>query len=197
MSKYAVMPITDYENICNAVREKTGKTDLLKSGDISGEIGGIEVGGDIDGLNAGTITEVSTNLTNLREYAFAKCPQLIKASIPNVTFLPSHVLRDNPNLKTVEMPNATQMAYACFYGCTKLELMEMPSGLTAIKGMTFMNCKGLKNITFKSKLTTIDSDVFSGCTNLLTINVPWGEGEVANSPWGATNATINYNFTGD
>jgi hypothetical protein len=27
--------------------------------------------------------------------------------------------------------------------------------------------------------------------------VPWAEGAVANAPWGATNATINYNYTGE
>ena len=38
--------------------------------------------------------------------------------------------------------------------------------------------------------------MFQGCTNLKTINVPWVSGAVANAPWGATNATINYNYTG-
>lgn len=30
----------------------------------------------------------------------------------------------------------------------------------------------------------------------LTRGVPWAEGAVTNAPWGATNATINYNYTG-
>jgi hypothetical protein len=38
---------------------------------------------------------------------------------------------------------------------------------------------------------------FSGCANITTINVPWAEGAVENAPWGATNATINYNYTGE
>ena len=44
---------------------------------------------------------------------------------------------------------------------------------------------------------TIASTTFTSCANLTTINVPWAEaeGEVANAPWGATNATINYNYT--
>jgi hypothetical protein len=36
-------------------------------------------------------------------------------------------------------------------------------------------------------------ECFEG-TNLMTINVPWSEGEVINAPWGASNATINYNY---
>ena len=52
----------------------------------------------------------------------------------------------------------------------------------------------MKTVTFKGKPTISDS-AFLNCGNLTTINVPWAEGEVANAPWGATNATINYNYT--
>ena len=43
----------------------------------------------------------------------------------------------------------------------------------------------------------MDDFVFYECEKLTTINVPWSEGEVAGAPWGATGATINYNYTGD
>lgn len=38
LTDYVFMPGTDYQDICNAVRAKTGKTDLLKSGDLAPEI---------------------------------------------------------------------------------------------------------------------------------------------------------------
>lgn len=38
MVDYVIMPKQDYEDVCNAVRAKTGKTDLLTSGDLCGEI---------------------------------------------------------------------------------------------------------------------------------------------------------------
>jgi len=37
------------------------------------------------------------------------------------------------------------------------------------------------------------NNIFNGCTQTFDIYVPWSEGEVAGSPWGATNATIHYN----
>ena len=151
----------------------------------------------VDKINGGTVTEITSNLTTLREYAFAKCKQLTKVSLPFATSLPSHICNDSTKLKTVEMPNVTTMGYAVFYNCTNLELSELPSGLIDIKNTAFYGCKGLKSITFKSTPTSIASGVFTNCTNLLTINVPWAEGEVANAPWGATNATINYNYTGE
>ena len=81
-----------------------------------------------------------------------------------------------------------------FYGCTNLSLTELPSGITNIGASAFENCTGIHSLTFKGTPNTIDSTAFSGCTNLTTINVPWAEGAVKNAPWGATNATINYNY---
>lgn len=44
MSEYVIMPKADYVAACDAIREKTGKTDLIKSGDMESEILGIESG---------------------------------------------------------------------------------------------------------------------------------------------------------
>ena len=73
----------------------------------------------------------------------------------------------------------------------------MPARIITIYARAFGECTGLTTLTFKGKPDTIDSQAFYGCTNLTTINVPWAEGAVGNAPWGATNATINYNYTGE
>lgn len=38
MSNYAVMPITDYSDTCDAIREKIGSSEVIKSGDMSNKI---------------------------------------------------------------------------------------------------------------------------------------------------------------
>ncbi len=38
MSEYVMMPKTDYQNACNYIRSLSGKTDLIKSGDLKTEI---------------------------------------------------------------------------------------------------------------------------------------------------------------
>lgn len=53
MSKNAVMPLSDYKNACDAIREKTGSTDLIKSGDMAEKIMGISGGGDDGSYNEG------------------------------------------------------------------------------------------------------------------------------------------------
>ena len=48
MSKLAVMPLEDYQNTCNAIREKTGTTDLIKSGEMAEKIKSISGENGID-----------------------------------------------------------------------------------------------------------------------------------------------------
>ena len=97
--------------------------------------------------------------------------------------------------------NATLHGYTvirdnAFYSCSSLALTSLPSGITNIGNYAFQSCSSLASLTFEGKPTSISNSAFRSCTNLTTINVPWAEGEVANAPWGATNATINYNYTG-
>ena len=98
----------------------------------------------------------------------------------------------NPTLPS----DLTSIGNYAFYSHTNLALTSLPGSLTSIGSNAFYNCTNLAEITFDGKPNSISAKAFISCTNLLTINVPWAEGEVANAPWGATNATINYNYTG-
>lgn len=82
-----------------------------------------------------------------------------------------------------------------FYKCTSLALASLPSGITSIGSYAFYKCISLTSLTFKGKPRTINSSAFKNCFNLRVINVPWAEGAVSGAPWGATNATIHYNYT--
>lgn len=50
MSKYAVMPLVDYVSACDVVREKTGTTDIIKSGELAEKINGISGNTDLTEL---------------------------------------------------------------------------------------------------------------------------------------------------
>ena len=90
----------------------------------------------------------------------------------------------------------TSIGNYAFFRCPKLALTSLPSGITSIGDLAFYGCLGLASLTFEGKPKKISSSAFNQCTNLTTINVPWAQGAVANAPWGAQNATINYNYTG-
>ena len=88
----------------------------------------------------------------------------------------------------------TSIGNGAFRNCSNLALTSLPEGVTSIGNGAFYSCTKLTSLTFKGTPTFIASNAFNRCTNLTTINVPWAEGAVANAPWGATNATINYNY---
>lgn len=168
----------------DAIREKTGSTDPIVWDSANGfktAVEGIQTGGGDDGSFKAVIEGTAVNptlpadLTKIKDYAFFDCADLALTSLP---------------------AGVTSISFQAFYDCSNLALTSLPAGMTAIYSNAFRGCIGLTEITFNGKPTSIASTAFSGCTNLLTINVPWAEDEVKNAPWGATNATINYNYTG-
>lgn len=52
LTEYVIMPKADYTAVCDAIRTKTGKIDLIKSGDMEGEILGISTGIDTSDATA-------------------------------------------------------------------------------------------------------------------------------------------------
>ena len=166
------------------------------------------------------LTSLPSGLTSIGDHAFARCTNLALTSLPSgltsigngafidctnlaLTSLPSgiksigdHAFLRCTNLALTSLPSGlTSIGDGAFIDCTNLALTSLPSGIKSIGVYALKNCTGLTSITFTGKPTTISSAAFAGCTNLTTINVPWAEGEVANAPWGATNATMNYNYT--
>ena len=98
---------------------------------------------------------------------------------------------------SVNFPDTvTKIGLRSFQYCTALTEIKFPANLDMIGSYAFYNCSGLVSLTFKSTPSSIESTSFSVCNNLKTINVPWAEGAVANAPWGADRATINYNYRG-
>lgn len=71
----------------------------------------------------------------------------------------------------------------------------IPDDVTSIMSGVFSGCTSLTSITIPDSVTNIGKSAFAGCTNLKTINCGFAEGAVSDAPWGATNATINYNVT--
>lgn len=103
---------------------------------------------------------------------------------------------------SLKFPNAlpdgiTYIYSHAFDECYSLKITAIPASVNFLGDRCFGHCQGLSEITFKGTPSRIYSDAFYSCNHLLNINVPWAEGAVANAPWGATNATINYNYTGE
>ena len=139
----------------------------------------------------------SESLTSIGESAFNSCSNLALTSLPaGVTSIGSGAFYGCSNLALTSLPaGVTSIGSGAFNSCSNLALTSLPAGVTSIGSYAFSGCTRLTSITFKGTPTTIASSAFDGCTNLTDIKVPWAEGAVSGAPWGATNATITYNYT--
>ena len=144
------------------------------------------------------LTSLPSGLTSIGQYAFSNCTNLALTSLPSgLTSIGNYAFYNCTNLAFTSLPSGlTSIGNYAFYYCYKLALTSLPSGLINIGDNAFYNCTNLKTLTFEGTPSEIKSSAFYNCTNLTTINVPWAEGAVSGAPWGATNATINYNYTG-
>lgn len=151
-----------------------------------------------NGCSKLALTELPNGLKTIGTYAFCNCSNLALTELPSrITIIGQNAFMNCTKLAVSTLPSGvTYLNDAVFRGCTSIVSMEIPIGVTNVVGVPFRDCTGLVTVTFRGKPSFNSLSPFSGCTNLTTINVPWAEGAVSGAPWGATNATINYNYTG-
>ncbi|MBQ7095829.1 MAG: leucine-rich repeat domain-containing protein [Clostridia bacterium] len=198
MSAYIIQEKT-LTDIADAVREKSGTSDLILVGDLPAAISNIQTGGGDSQWEeywrkTATHFTLPEGITSIQQYAFMNHENLESVEgINEITWIGEYAFYNCKNLVLTELLKFQgAICAATFYGCEKIALTKLNT--TKIYSLAFSGCKGLTNITFRSTPMSIASNAFQKCDNLTVINVPWAEGEVANAPWGATNATINYNY---
>lgn len=166
---------------------------------IGGVTGTLEGGGSFKAVIERTAVSPTLpgDLTTIGYSAFSGCPNLALTSLPSgVTSISDYAFNNCPNLALTSLPSGmTNIGSYAFNGCRNLAITRLPPGITNIGFGVFANCTGLTSITFEGNPKTIHSSAFNGCSNLTTIYVPWSQGQVANAPWGASNATIVYDYT--
>ena len=143
------------------------------------------------------LTSLPAGVTSIGIEAFINCTNLALTSLPEgLTSIGDGAFTGCSNLALTSLPaGVTSIGIEAFAGCSNLALTSLPAGVTSIGNSAFAGCSNLTSITFKGTPNAIAANAFNGCTNLTDIKVPWAEGAVANAPWGATNATITYNYT--
>lgn len=125
----------------------------------------------------------------------------------NITEVPGSYVSGCSKLVINSLPShVTKIGSYSFNNCKAITEFTLHDKITHIDYYAFKDCVNLATFTFEGTPEEIGyfrsyagdyRGIFEGCTNLTTINVPWSEGEVPNAPWGATNATVNYNYTGE
>ena len=67
------------------------------------------------------------------------------------------------------MPQVTTLERAAFFGCSALEHIEIPNGVTKIENYLFGGCTSLKYVILPSGITSIGSNAFEDCSVFETI----------------------------
>lgn len=149
MVDYVIMPKQDYEEACDAIRAKTGKTDLIVSGAMADEIAEIQTGGGENKLPSvvdGTIVHITADdlkgATAIRESAFYNIDTLETVALPDTV---------------------TTIGAKAFQDCLNIKKFSMGNGVTTIGTYAFSYCERMEHIIFSAAIGNIDTYVFAYC----------------------------------
>lgn len=136
------------------------------------------------------------SVTSIGKDAFRSCANLVSAPLPSsLTTIGDGAFYNCNKLILTSLPSGlTTIGKHAFTACKSITIKSIPSGVTSIGINSFYICDGITEITFEGKPDYIDKATFA-CPNLTIVRVPWSQGEVSGAPWGASSATIVYNYT--
>lgn len=133
----------------------------------SGGGGGEDEASVLDSLIDGSLTEITSNATSVRRYAFYTYTSLTTVDFPLATSIGNNSFYDCSSLTTVDFPLATIINTNAFCDCSRLITVDFPS-VWNIGTTAFKYCTRLTTVDF-SAVTTIGSSAFAGCTSLITV----------------------------
>ena len=93
-------------------------------------------------------TIIPNTVTNIGDYAFDHCSQLISITIPN---------------------SVTNVGNQAFYFCTSLKSVVIPDNVTSIGNSAFYYCLALQSLTIGSGVQTFGWNAFDYCYDLKTV----------------------------
>jgi len=131
-------------------------------------------------------------LKSVSEYTFLGCTKLRTISLPSLTSCSTGLFFGCTLLESASLPKLATVGNNTFYTCPSLTQIDLPSAKTIGSGI-ISGCNSLEVINIGPSITSINAQAFQNAPAGLVINIPKAEGELANAPWGATNAVINYN----
>ena len=98
--------------------------------------------------------------------------------------LESITFAENGQLNTL-MPKA-------FSGCSSLESITIPYGVTSISGYLFQNCTSLTSVTLPSSVTGIGIYGFYGCSSLESITIPSGVTDIYDFAFSLCSSLVSF-----
>ena len=113
---------------------------------------------------------------DINNSAFAGCTNLSEFNFENVNYISSFAFNGCTSLVSVKLSNyytASYLSDYSFAGCTSLEsvdLSEVSSSSLTIMKNCFYNCTNLTYVSLPSSLTELGQAAFYNCSNLTSLN---------------------------
>ena len=199
LKEYALMPSQDYQDACDAIREVTGATQLIKSGEMAGLIRSVQAGNEkwkqnISGETFSLEAADFAGVTKIRESAFVSAP-LTTVEIPetitsigdfafeystltsiwfpeSVSVIPRYVC-SNSYVQSAHLGSlTTKISDGAFYS-SDLTYVEIPILVSSIGSRAFSTSYGLTVKMLRSTPPAIEADTFRS-QSLTQIIVPKG-----------------------
>lgn len=125
------------------------------------------------------------------------CPNLKKITFnaPMVSDFPRYAFMGCTLLQSIDIPEGVTQCFHGFTSCTSLTKVTFPSTMLEISYYSFTNCTSLQSINIPASVETIHSTAFAGCSKLKTITINKPQDSITGAPWGATNATVVWTGT--
>lgn len=191
-----------FQNVVDIEEKAFHETDFFKAAS------GLVVIGKVlyyDNSNGGGYT-VDTRVVSIAPYAFesTKYPALDLRGFSNLKYVGSFAFANNSSIVEVTLPaSLSEIKDSAFTGSSikKINLSEC-SNISRIWQYAFANCKNLDTITFATFTSTDDMAVklaindyaFSGCTALVTLNLPENLGTLDSYAFKGCTALTTVNF---
>ena len=117
---------------------------------------------------------ISGGVTHIGIYAFAKCLNLIRVTIPNsVTSIGGGAFTACMSLASVDIPNSvTTIGPEAFSYCVSLTSVTIPDSVTAIENEAFRSCNNLRSVDIPNRVTYMGYGAFSFCISLTSVTIP-------------------------
>jgi hypothetical protein len=142
---------------------------IKKGVSIGGVVGTLESGGgDLDAFIEGNLPMITSNASNVREFASYFNSYIWSASFPKATSIGNAAFQYSEYLDSVSCPQATKIGQSAFDGCWNLRTANFPLATNIDEG-AFSGCGNqLRTLSFP-KATSIGGRAFAGCAKLTAL----------------------------
>jgi hypothetical protein len=179
LNDYAIMPLSDYKDACDAVRAKGGSTSqAIKSGELAAAIEAISGGGELGPVETSWADSAATYDIaasdwpagyTMRRYAFYNNEKIGNVVIPASAGSLEPILVGASGT----LQNVKGVAAYAFQNCTGIKSVTLESGILAVGAHAFQTSSSQSTafaVTLPTGLLGINEDAFRGC-NISTINL--------------------------